>query len=93
MSHSLETLEQRNLRRVDIEGRTVYVLGEEAQEHLEQTKLILIKARLRRALLGGRVRDMREAQKEYFRHRERDVLIRSKELEKLVDACLQEEPA
>ena len=36
------------------------------------------------------VRDMREAQKEYFRQRNRDVLVRSKQLEKLVDAALKE---
>ena len=39
------------------------------------------------------VREMREAQKEYFRHRDREVLIRSKQLEKQVDAFFQEEPA
>ena len=35
------------------------------------------------------VRDMREAQKEYFRRRDREVLIRSKGLEGQVDAALQ----
>lgn len=31
------------------------------------------------------VKDMREAQKEYFRTRSRDALVRSKNLEKKVD--------
>ena len=31
------------------------------------------------------VKDMREAQKEYFRTRSRDALVRSKSLEKQVD--------
>jgi hypothetical protein len=35
------------------------------------------------------VRDMRAAQKEYFRTRSKDVLNRSKELERKVDAELQ----
>lgn len=35
-----------------------------------------------------KVREMREAQKAFFAHRDRDVLARSKELEKVVDAAL-----
>lgn len=35
------------------------------------------------------VRDMRNAQKEYFRTRSKDLLNRSKELERMVDAELQ----
>lgn len=35
------------------------------------------------------VREMRAAQKEYFRTRSKDVLNRSKELERKVDAELQ----
>lgn len=34
------------------------------------------------------VRDMRQAQKEYFRYRSQDALKRSKELEKQVDEWL-----
>ena len=36
------------------------------------------------------VKDMREAQKEYFRTRDRQVLQRSKALEKRVDAFIAE---
>lgn len=36
------------------------------------------------------VKDMREAQKEYFRTRDRQVLQRSKALEKRVDALIAE---
>lgn len=32
---------------------------------------------------------MRQAQKEYFKHRDRDALVRSKEFEKLVDIELK----
>lgn len=35
------------------------------------------------------VREMRDAQKEYFRCRMREVLVRSKQLEKQVDAALE----
>ena len=34
------------------------------------------------------VKAMREAQKEYFRTRDRQVLQRSKELERKVDTCI-----
>lgn len=37
------------------------------------------------------VREMREAQKEYFRKRAPEALIRSKQLERQVDAFFQEE--
>ena len=35
------------------------------------------------------VREMRKAQKEYFRTRSKDLLNRSKQLERMVDAELQ----
>ena len=34
------------------------------------------------------VREMRNAQKEYFKTRDKNVLQRSKELERKVDACI-----
>jgi alcohol dehydrogenase class IV len=37
------------------------------------------------------VRKMRDAQRIYFKHRTRDALMRSKELEQMVDAALEDD--
>lgn len=45
MSEAIEAWKERNLRRVDIQGLTIYVVGKEAQSHLENITMDLIKAK------------------------------------------------